>query len=255
LSFPTAENGFENEWKKMRILQGEKVTKYFGGLAAVTDVDFHINEGEIVGLIGPNGAGKTTLFNLISGALPLTSGKINFGNQDTTRLKANEICKIGIARTFQAGDLFPKMSVVENVLLAVLFGTSDKISRSEAETEACELLDLVGLLNKQSLPVKDLTLAAQRRLEIARALATKPKVLLLDEVMAGLNLTEVTQSLELIQLIHSNGITVFLIEHVMKAIMNISQRIIVLHHGKKIAEGSPVEISSSETVIKVYLGE
>jgi branched-chain amino acid transport system ATP-binding protein len=239
----------------MPILEGAKITKHFGGLAAVTGLDFHISEREIVGLIGPNGAGKTTLFNLISGALLPTSGTVRFKGKNVTRLNAHEICRLGVARTFQAGDLFPKMTVLENVLLGVLFGTSGNMARSDAEREALELLELVGLSEKERLVAKDLTLAAQKSLEIARALATKPELLLLDEVMAGSNPREVTQSLELIEKIHNKGITVFLIEHVMKAIMGVSERIIVLHHGQKIAEGTPEEISTSKTVIKVYLGE
>jgi len=240
----------------MPILEGEKVTKYFGGLAAVVNVDFYINQGEIVGLIGPNGAGKTTLFNLISGAFPPTLGTISLKGEDITRLKPHQICKRGIARTFQLGKLFPNMTVLENVLLGTLFGSSTSIRAADAQREAKELLELVGLSGKEGLIAQDLTLAAQRRLEIARALATKPELLLLDEVMAGLNPTELAEALELVKKIREDkGITVFLIEHVMKAIMGISERIMVLHHGEKIAEGTPEEITTNKTVIKVYLGE
>jgi len=239
----------------MPILEGEKVNKHFGGLAAVQRVDFHVDWGEIVGLIGPNGAGKTTLFNLISGALRSTSGVMTFKGEDITRRKAHEICKLGVARTFQAGNLFPKMTVLENVLLGVFFGTSASLDASNSRREAMELLELVGLVDRHSVLARDLTLAAQKRLEIARALATKPELLLLDEVMAGLTPAEVGQSLELIKEIRGRGTTIFLIEHVMKAIMGISERVIVLHHGEKIAEGKPEEIARSKTVIKVYLGE
>ena len=239
----------------MPLLEGEQLTKHFGGLVATSNVDFHIDNGEIVGLIGPNGAGKTTLFNLISGALPLTSGKMSFKGEDTTNRRAHEICKKGIARTFQAGNLFPKMTVLENVLLGALFGKTRRVSTADARMEAMELLKLVGLGGKEKLIAKDLTLAQQKRLEIARALATKPELLLLDEVMAGLTSTEVGQSLELIREIHNSGTTVFLIEHIMKAIMDVSERIIVLNHGEKIAEGTPHEIANSETVISIYLGE
>ena len=239
----------------MPILEGEKVTKYFGGLAAVVNIDFHINQGEILGLIGPNGAGKTTLFNLISGALPLTSGTIRFKDENITRMTPNKICKKGVARTFQAGNLFPKMTVFENVVLGALFGRSRSIRTSDAQREAKELLELVELSGKEELMARDLTLATQKRLEIARALATKPELLLLDEVMAGLNPTELAESLNLIRRIRDNGITVLLIEHVMKAIMGISERIIVLHHGEKIAEGTPQEIATSKKVVEVYLGE
>ncbi len=238
----------------MPLLAGDNVTKYFGGLAAVVNVSFHVDQGEIVGLIGPNGAGKTTLFNLISGAVPLTSGSIVFKGKDVTRWKPHQMCKMGLVRTFQAGQLFPKMTVFENVLLGSLFGcsTTDSVS---ARRETGHLLELVGLEGKDEYLAKDLTLAQQKRLEIARALATEPELLVLDEVMAGLTPTEVGQSVELIKSLRDNGTTVFLIEHIMKAIMGVSDRIIVLHHGEKIAEGTPHEVATSQHVINVYLGE
>ncbi len=239
----------------MPLIETEKLVKRFGGITATADVDFHINEGEIVGLIGPNGAGKTTLFNLISGAFAATSGTIRFKGENISRLKTHEICKLGLARTFQAGNLFPKMTVLENVLLGALFGRSANMHFSEAKQEAAALLELVGLSEKQRVLAKDLTLAAQRRLEIARALSTKPDLLLLDEVMAGLNAAEIGESIALIKDIYNRGTTVFLIEHVMRAIMGISERIIVLHHGRKIADGTPKEIATSKRVIEVYLGE
>jgi len=239
----------------MAILEGEKVTKHFGGLVAVSNVDFHVKQGEILGLIGPNGAGKTTLFNLISGALIPTSGKIILKGEDITHLRPNQICKRRVARTFQLGNLFAKMTVLENVLLAALFGTARSISTADAKQEATELLEFVGLSERERLLAKELPTAAQKRLELARALATKPELLLLDEVMAGLTHTEITQSLDLIRKIRDKGITVIMIEHVMKAIMGLSDRIMVLHHGEKIAEGAPSEIATSKTVIKVYLGE
>lgn len=237
----------------MPLLEGEGVTRYFGGLAAVDNVDFHVDQGEIMGIIGPNGAGKTTLFNLISSAIPVTSGTVRFKGKDITKMKAHDICRLGIARTFQTGNLFPKMTVLENVWLGGMFGSAS-IGPSQVKEKAMELLETVGLAGKEGLLAQDLTLAAQKRLEIARALATKPELLMLDEVMAGLTPTEVGESLELIKKIHSSGITILLIEHVMKAIMGISQRIIVLHHGKKIAEGTPQAVSTSEAVIKIYLG-
>jgi len=237
----------------MPFLEGKKVTKYFGGLAAVDNVDFHLEPGEIVGIIGPNGAGKTTLFNLISRAIPVTSGTVRFKGKDITKMKIHEICSLGIGRTFQDSKLFPKMTVLENVQLGKMFGGA-RISASKAREQAMELLEMVGLVGKEGLLAQDLTLAAQKRLGIARALATEPELLMLDEVMAGLTSTEVGESLELIKKIHSSGITILLIEHIMKAIMSISQRIIVLHHGKKITEGTPQAVSTSETVIKIYLG-
>jgi branched-chain amino acid transport system ATP-binding protein len=239
----------------MRILEGEMVTKYFGGLAAVHNVDFAIDKGEIVGLIGPNGAGKTTLFNLISGALPTTTGEIRYNDKKITSLKPNQICKRGIARTFQLIKLFGSMTVFENALAASLFGKKRAISVPDAERDATELLEFVGLSAVRATPAKDLTLANQKRLEVARALATKPELLLLDELMAGLNPTEVAQAMELVTRIRDQGITIFMIEHVMKAIMSVCDRILVLDHGVKIAEGTPAEITTNKKVVEVYLGE
>jgi len=239
----------------MGILEGERVTKYFGGLTAVHSVDFTIDQGEIVGLIGPNGAGKTTLFNLISGALPTTIGEIRYKDRKITSLKPNQICKRGIARTFQLVKLFGNMTVLENVLLGSLFGTSRDIDESDAKRESLELLEFVGLSAARATPAKDLTLANQKRLEVVRGLATKPELLLLDEMMAGLNPTEVTQAMELVTRIRDKGITIFMIEHVMKAIMNVCDRIMVLDHGVKIAEGTPQEITTNKKVVEVYLGE
>jgi len=237
------------------MLEGEAVTKYFGGLAAVWNVDFHVDQGEIVGLIGPNGAGKTTLFNLISGALVPKSGTIRFKGQNITGLKPHRICRMGMGRTFQSVKVFPNMSVLENVLLGFLFGRSNSMSSAEAAREATAVLEFVGLSAVKATPAKDLTLANQKRVEVARALATKPELLLLDELMAGLNPTEVAQAMELVTRIREQGITVFMIEHVMKAIMSVCDRIMVLHHGEKIAEGTPQEIATSKTVVEVYLGE
>jgi len=239
----------------MGILEGENVTKYFGGLTAVNNVDFNLNQGEIVGLIGPNGAGKTTLFNLISGALPTTAGEIRYKDRKITSLRPNQICKRGIARTFQLIKLFGNMTVYENVLLASLFGMSKGINESDAERKSLELLEYVGLSAVRGTHAKDLTLANQKRLELARALATEPELLLLDELMAGLNPTEVAQAMDLVIRIRDKGITIFMIEHVMKAIMSVCDRIMVLHHGVKIAEGTPEEITTNTKVIEVYLGE
>jgi branched-chain amino acid transport system ATP-binding protein len=239
----------------MSILEGESVTKHFGGLAAVSHVDFCVDEGEVVGLIGPNGAGKTTLFNLISGALVPKEGAIGFNGQDITGLKPHKICKMGMARTFQSVKVFPHMPVLENVVLGSLFGLPDSMSAADAAAEVPRLLEFVGLSGMRETPAQDLELANQKRLELARALATRPQLLLLDELMAGLNPTEVTEAMELVTRIRDQGITIFMIEHVMKAIMSICDRIVVLNHGKKIAEGTPQEIATSRTVIEVYLGE
>jgi branched-chain amino acid transport system ATP-binding protein len=239
----------------MPILEGEGVTKYFGGLAAVSNVDFHVEQGEILGLIGPNGAGKTTLFNLISAALTPKAGAIRFKGVDITGLKPDKICRMGVARTFQAVKVFTTMSVLDNVVLGSFFGRAAHISSADAGKEARELLEFVGLSGKEEALAKDLTLANQKRLEVAGALATKPELLLLDEMMAGLNPTEVAHAMELVINIRNKGITVIMIEHVMKAIMSVCERIMVLHHGQKIAEGTPKEIAASQKVIKVYLGE
>ncbi|MEW6667981.1 MAG: ABC transporter ATP-binding protein [Thermodesulfobacteriota bacterium] len=239
----------------MPLVEGKGVTKTFGGLAAVFDVDFHIQEGEILGLIGPNGAGKTTLFNLVSGTYPLTSGSTWFKGENITHLKPNQICRRGIARTFQLIKLFGGMTVFENVLLASLFGRSKSIHGPDAAKESLELLDFVGLSAVTMVPARELTLANQKRLEVARGLATRPELMLLDELMAGLNPAEVAQSMELVARIRDRGITIFMIEHVMKAIMNVCDRIMVLDHGVKIAEGTPREIAANPRVIEVYLGE
>jgi branched-chain amino acid transport system ATP-binding protein len=241
--------------ESVRILEGEGVTKHFGGLAAVSNVSFYVDQGEIFGLIGPNGAGKTTLFNLISAALVPKSGIIKLKGEAITGLKPHQICRKGVARTFQSVKVFANMSVLENVLLGALFGTSTRMSAADAAREATALLEFVGLSAMSATPAKDLTLANQKRVEVARALATKPELLLLDELMAGLNPTEVAQAMELVTRMRDKGITIFMIEHVMKAIMSVCDRIMVLHHGEKIAEGPPQEIAKNKTVVEVYLGE
>jgi branched-chain amino acid transport system ATP-binding protein len=240
----------------VHLLEGEKLTINFGGLIAVNNVDFYVDEKEILGLIGPNGAGKTTLFNLISASLQPKSGTIKFKGQNITGKKPYQICRLGIARTFQTVKTFGGMSVLNNVRTAALFGTPEKPSGSQATKEALELVEFVGLTKNINSLAKDLTLANQKRLEVARALASKPQLLLLDELMAGLNHTEVAEAMEDIrQMREVKGITIIMIEHVMKAIMNVCDRIIVLNYGKKIAEGTPQEIANSKTVIQVYLGE
>ncbi|MCJ7426438.1 MAG: ABC transporter ATP-binding protein [Dehalococcoidales bacterium] len=239
----------------MRMLEGEKVTKYFGGLAAVLQVDFYVEQGEIFGLIGPNGAGKTTLFNLISGAFTPKSGVIKFKGEKISGLKPYKICRMGMARTFQEVKIFANVPAVQNVALGALFGAPKSVSTAEATKEAEELLDFVGFAVPKNIPAGGLTLANQKRVEIARALATKADMLLLDEVMAGLTPTETAEAMELVKRIRDRGVTVFLIEHVMRAIMGVCDRIMVLHHGEKIADGTPKEISTSKKVIEVYLGE
>ncbi len=239
----------------MHLLRGEGVTRHFGGLAAVTDVDFYVDEGEILGLIGPNGAGKTTLFNLISAALKPTRGKIWYQDKEITRLPAFRICRLGVARTFQTVKIFPDVSVVRNVMVGSLFGTSGRISEKEAEKRAETELAFVKLDHLKDLPAGDLTLANQKRLEVARALATDPRLLLLDELMAGLTRPEIAEAMNDIRQIQARGVTVIMIEHVMHAIMNICNRIMVLDHGVKIAEGLPGEIAVNQQVIECYLGQ
>jgi branched-chain amino acid transport system ATP-binding protein len=239
----------------VHLLEGDKVTMQFGGLTAVSGVDFYVDEGEIVGLIGPNGAGKTTLFNLVSAALTPKSGDIKFRVKKINGLAPYHICRMGIARTFQTVKIFGSMLVIDNVRIGSLFGPKKRLSEAEATRVALESLEFVGLADAAYTPAQGLTLASQKRLEVARALATGPSLLLLDEIMAGLNQTELNEAMELVKKIQGSGITVMMIEHVMKAIMNICNRIIVLHHGQKIADGTPQEVATSKRVIDVYLGE
>lgn len=238
------------------MLEGIKVTKYFGGLAAVKDVDFNVKEKELIGLIGPNGAGKSTLFNCISGIYRPTTGTIKFQGEEITRLKPDEICRLGIGRTFQIVRPFLEMTALENVMVAAHFGRGTGTSMSDARKDALEHLEFVGLAEKRDRMARDLTLHERRFVEIARALATNPEVVLLDEVLAGLNPTETAEAMGLIRRIRNDlGVTVFWVEHVMKAVMGTAERIIVLHHGEKIAEGTPSEIAENEDVVKAYLGE
>jgi len=239
----------------MRILEGQGVTKLFGGLTAVSNVDFHVDQGEILGLIGPNGAGKTTLFNLISAALPLSSGEIRFKGQKINGLKPHRICKMGVSRTFQETKVFSNMPALQNVLVGAFFGTRTRVSGKDAAREATQALEFVGLTAMSAAPIKDLTLVNQKRVEVARALATKPELLLLDELMAGLNAAEVSEAMQLVTRIRDKGITIVMVEHVMKAIMGICARVMVLHHGEKIADGTCNEISCNKRVIEIYLGE
>lgn len=236
----------------MALIEAEKVNKKFGGLMALREVDFYINLGEILGLIGPNGAGKTTLFNVIAGVFPPDSGEIRFGGEAITGLKPFDLCFRGIARTFQITKPFLNISVLDNLMVGAL-GKEKNLKKGRQLS--LEVLEFVGLAAKRDVPASGLTLEDRKKLELARALATRPKLLLLDEVMAGLNPKEVEETLILIRKILAQGITIFLVEHVMKAIMSISHRVMVLHHGEKIAEGTPKEIAQNQGVIDAYLGQ
>lgn len=228
------------------------VSKSFGGNIVLKDVSLRIDSGEVVGLIGPNGAGKTTLFNLLSGFYHSKTGYIKFEGKDITKLKPEEICALGICRTFQIAKPFVNIPVIKNVMIGAL---SHEKNLKKAKERAEEVLEFVGLYDKKDLLGKFLTIADRKRLEIARGLATKPKLFLLDEVMAGLNPTELQDMVKLIERLNGYGITLLIIEHIMGVIMRVSQRIIVLNYGEKIAEGQPFEIVSNERVIKAYLGE
>jgi len=235
-------------------LEVEGITKHFGGLSVLVDVAFGISKEEIVGLIGPNGAGKTTLFNIITGIYSPNSGRIWFGGKDLVGLKPHQICRRGIARTFQLVRIFPGMTVLENVLVGAIYGKVDMKRRPL--DQALECLKLLSLLEKKDTITARLTYSDKRLLEIARALAAEPGVALLDEPLAGLNPSETVKITTLIQeLREKKGITILWIEHKMDAILNTCDRIVVLDYGKKIAEGNPKDIVNNEKVVEAYLGE
>ena len=235
------------------LLRLENVAKSFGGIRAVNDVSFTLGEGEIVGLIGPNGAGKTTLVNLITGVHKPSGGKVLFKGEDVTRQRPFQAARRGLSRTFQIVQPFPRMSVVENVAAGALFGGNGE-SRAEATRLARQELDFVGLGPLADTPASSLTLPNRKRLELAKSLAMRPKVLLLDEVNAGLNPAEIDGALALIKEIAARGVTILIIEHLMKVVLSISQRILVLHHGELIAEGDPRAVVEDDKVIEAYLG-
>ena len=233
------------------LLKIESVTKKFGGLNAVSDVSFEVEQGTIIGLIGPNGAGKTTLFNCLNGTLPVTEGKVIFDGNDITHKKSHEIVKLGIARSYQIVQPFGNMTTLQNAMVGGFCKT--KVYK-EAEGIALKSLELVHLDHKKDIVAKYLNLGERKKLEIAKALSTQPKLLLLDEVMAGLTPIEVQEMVRIINSINASGVTLIIIEHIMEAIMSLSKRIVVLNFGKKIMEGSPSEVSTNQQVIEAYFG-
>jgi len=236
----------------MALLEVKNLTKMFGGLKAVGNVTFHVDEGEIMGLIGPNGSGKTTIFNCINHYYTLTSGDIFFGGKSVKGLKTHTICHMGIGRTFQVVKPLSRMTVLDNVMASAFCRVG---SIKEAQDEALRILEFSDLMDQKDKLAKSLPIGKRKRLEIARALATKPKLILLDETAAGLTPSELDAAIELIKKMRDNGITILIVEHIMKVIMSISDRIHAINFGQTIAEGTPHEVANNPAVIEAYLGE
>ncbi len=232
------------------------ISKEFGGLQALKSVDLTVKEGTIAGLVGPNGSGKSTLLNVISGVYKPDSGKILFMNEDVSRFPPYKICSRGITKTSQAVQSFPDMTTIENVTIGALFANRSNEHEVNANERAKELLDFVGLsVDKHALLAKNLNVVELRRVQLARALATQPKLLLLDELLTGLTPKECDEAIALVKLINNQGITILMVEHVMKVIMGLCEQVTVLHHGEKICEGTPQAVCSDRNVIDVYLGK
>jgi len=229
-----------------------EISKNFGGLMAVNDVSFEVERGEIFGLIGPNGSGKTTIFNLINHYFPLTSGDIFFKGKSIKGMKTHQICHLGIGRTFQVVKPLKRMRVLENVMASAFCRVN---TLGEAQKMALEMLEFCNLQSKKDKSAASLTIAGRKRLEICRALTTKPELLLLDETAAGLNPAELDEAIELIRRIRDRGVTIIIVEHIMKVIMTISDRIHAINYGQTIAEGPPEEVANNKEVIEAYLGE
>lgn len=236
----------------MSLLVVEGLQKAFGGLLAVNNINFRIEPGEVVALIGPNGAGKTTIVNLITGTFHPDRGTILFAGHNVTALPPWELAKRGMARTFQAVKIFPGLSVLENVQLGAFLRTASPV---EAMKRAEEILEFVGMIEERKVLAKALTLEKRKRLELARALATNPRLLFLDEVMAGLNPKELAEEIEIIRRINATGVTILLIEHILRAVLALSQRVIVLNQGEILAEGPAEAVMKNRAVIEAYLGE
>lgn len=235
----------------MNFFETSHLTKAFGGLVAVNDLTFHVEKGQIFGLIGPNGSGKTTVFNLINGYYPITSGTIHFEGQELNGLPTWKICKVGIGRTFQIVKPLRRMTVLENVMASAFNLTA---RQNVAREKAMEVLTFCELVKKQDYPAKGLTIGDRKRLEIARALATGPKLLLLDETMAGLTPQEQAEGVKLIRKIRDSGVTIIIVEHIMQVIMNLCDRILCINYGQEIAQGTPGEVANNPAVIEAYLG-
>ena len=236
----------------MSFFEVKKISKKFGGLLAVNGVSFDVGQGEIFGLIGPNGSGKTTIFNLINRYFPLTSGDILFKGRSIKKMKTHQICRLGIGRTFQVVKPLKRMSVLENVVASAFCRAN---TFKEAQSIAMATLEFCGLLPEKDKPAQNLPIAGRKRLEITRALATRPELLLLDETAAGMNPRELDEAIDLIRRIRDSGVTVIIVEHIMKVIMSISDRIHAINYGQTIAEGKPDEVANNREVIEAYLGE
>jgi branched-chain amino acid transport system ATP-binding protein len=240
----------------LTLLQVKGVSRRFGGVRALNDISFDMQAGEIVGLMGANGAGKTTLFSLIAGNVAPSAGEIWFDNNRIDGLAPHKVNRLGIARTFQIVRPFANMTVLENIAVGALYGRGRTMSQHRARERCMQILEEVGLADRSDMLASALTLAGRKRLEVARALATEPRLLLLDEVLAGLNATEARDALDLLRRLRaSRSLSIVVIEHVMKALMQLSERIIVLHDGQKVMEGVPAEVANDPRVIKAYLGE